>query len=371
MTQPLVPGSTIGIVGGGQLGRMLAMAAARLGYRTAVLDPDPSCPAAQVANTHIASDYEDSKGLERLARMCAVVTYEFENIPAGSARSLADRVPVHPLPEALETSQDRLSEKIFLNSLGIMTVSFVLVKNDYDLAEGLAQFGGSGILKTRRMGYDGKGQRRFENAKTGMVRGVVEEMGGGALILEQLISFEREVSIIAARGADGSLAAYDPAENMHRDGILVRSSVPARISASTAEAMQEKAYRILEALGYVGVMGIEFFELKGGQLLVNEMAPRVHNSGHWTEAACTVSQFEQHIRAVAGLPLGSTQRHHDCVMENILGADLKNVAALLKDPGCVLHLYGKSQARPGRKMGHVTRLHRLGAIRDFNRKTST
>jgi len=361
MIKPLPPGATIGIVGGGQLGRMLAMAAARLGYRTAVLDPEPDCPARQVANIHIAAPYEDSRGLEQLAAASDVITYEFENIPGVTARSLADRVPVHPLPEALETAQDRLSEKIFFNSLGIATAPFVSVESDDDLVQGLARFGGNGVLKTRRMGYDGKGQRVFHQATETVVRGTVAAMGGGGLILEGLISFEREISIIAARGADGRFAAYDPAENVHRNGILVRSTVPAAIPQTTAEAARQAAFTIFESLGYVGVVGIEFFVLKDGTLLANEMAPRVHNSGHWTEAACTISQFEQHIRAVAGLPLGSTERHHDCVMENILGADQEKASALLSEPDLLLHLYGKAEARPGRKMGHFTRLYPLSA----------
>lgn len=362
MTRPLSPGATIGIVGGGQLGRMLAIAAARLGYRTAVLEPEPDCPAGQVANIHIAAPYEDSRGLEQLAAASDVVTYEFENIPGATARSLADRVPVHPLPEALETAQDRLSEKIFFNSLGIATAPFVSVENDDDLAQGLARLGGNGVLKTRRMGYDGKGQRVFHKATAKMARGTVAAMGGG-LILEGLVHFEREISIIAARGADGSFAAYNAAENVHKNGILVRSTVPAAVPRTTAEAARRAAFTILESLGYVGVVGIEFFVLKGGTLLANEMAPRVHNSGHWTEAACTISQFEQHIRAVAGLPLGSTARHHDCVMENILGTDQEDTLALLGEPNLLLHLYGKTEPRPGRKMGHVTRLYPLGAGR--------
>jgi len=356
MNQPLAPGATIGIVGGGQLGRMLAMAAARLGYHTIILEPDRTCPAAEVAGHHIVASYDDGRALEQLARRSDVVTYEFENVPVMSARSLADRVPLHPPAEALEAAQDRLSEKIFLNAIGIATAPFVSVGTDEELAEGLARFSGSGVLKTRRFGYDGKGQRVFRRAGAGDAKGAVTAMGSVPLILEGLVPFEREISVIAARGLDGKLAAYEPAENIHRDGILFQSTVPAAISAETAEAAREVAYAILSALDYVGVIGVEFFVLRDGSVLVNEMAPRVHNSGHWTEAACAISQFEQHIRAISGLPLGSTERHSDCTMENLIGADQERAPELLAEPDLMLHLYGKAEARPGRKMGHFTRI---------------
>jgi len=236
MNQPLAPGATIGIVGGGQLGRMLAMAAARLGYHTIILEPDRTCPAAEVAGHHIVASYDDGRALEQLARRSDVVTYEFENVPVMSARSLADRVPLHPPAEALEAAQDRLSEKIFLNAIGIATAPFVSVGTDEELAEGLARFSGSGVLKTRRFGYDGKGQRVFRRAGAGDAKGAVTAMGSVPLILEGLVPFEREISVIAARGLDGKLAAYEPAENIHRDGILFQSTVPAAISAETAEA---------------------------------------------------------------------------------------------------------------------------------------
>jgi len=356
MRQPLAPGATIGIVGGGQLGRMLAMAAARLGYRTAILEPDRTCPAAEVAGVHITAPYDDGRALVHLAKISDVVTYEFENVPVMAARSLADRIAVYPSPEALETSQDRLSEKIFLNAAGIATAPFLSVDNDRELAEGLISFGGNGVLKTRRLGYDGKGQRVFRNATREMIGGTVAAMGGVPLILEGLVPFVREISVIAARGRNGALAAYAPAENVHRGGILWRSSVPANISAATAKAARDAAFGILSALDYVGVIGVEFFVLGNGTLLVNEIAPRVHNSGHWTEAACAVSQFEQHIRAITGLPLGDTARHSDCVMENLLGQDQDRAPELLAEPNLVLHLYGKAEPRPGRKMGHFTRI---------------
>jgi len=360
MNQPLAPGATIGIVGGGQLGRMLAMAAARLGYHTVVLEPDKACPAAEVVGHHIVASYDDGRALEQLAKLSDVVTYEFENVPVMAARSLADRVPLHPSAEALEAAQDRLSEKIFLNTIGIPTAPFVSVDNDGDLAQGLVRFGGNGVLKTRRLGYDGKGQRVFRQARPEDAGGVVAAMGAVPLILEGLVAFEREISIIAARGLDGTLAAYDPAENIHRNGILFQSTVPAAITDETADAAREAAYAILSALDYIGVIGVEFFVLPDGSLLVNEIAPRVHNSGHWTEAACAISQFEQHIRAIAGLPLGSTARHSDCTMENLIGSDQDRAPALLAEADLVLQLYGKAEARPGRKMGHFTRIRPRG-----------
>ncbi|MDG4883678.1 5-(carboxyamino)imidazole ribonucleotide synthase [Mesorhizobium sp. WSM4884] len=354
----LAPGSTIGINGGGQLGRMLAMAAARLGYRTIVLEPQADCPAAQVANRQITADYDDPAALAELAAASAVVTYEFENVPVAAAEALAARVPVYPPPRALEVAQDRVTEKSFLNGIGIPTAEFCPVDNDDQLTLALKKFNGSGVLKTRRLGYDGKGQRVFRNMETGGFAGTCEAMGNVPLILESLVAFEREISVIAARGLDGSVAAYDPAENVHRDGILRISTIPAGIGPETAAAAKDAAAKILAALDYVGIIGVEFFVLADGSLLANELAPRVHNSGHWTEAACVVSQFEQHIRAVAGLPLGSPARHCDCVMENLVGDDMLKVPALLAEPDVMLHLYGKAESRPGRKMGHFTRIRR-------------
>ena len=287
---------------------MLAMAAARLGYRTIILDPQPDCPAAQVANRQIVAAYDDPAALAELARDSAVVTYEFENVPVGAATVLNASVPVYPPPRALEVSQDRLAEKRFLNDTGISTADFYPVDNDADLAAALQAFEGNGVLKTRRMGYDGKGQRVFRNAQAGGIDGTFAAMGGVPLILESFVAFEREISVIAVRGIDGALAAYDPAENVHRDGILHTSTVPAGISTETAEAARKSAFAILEALDYVGVIGVEFFVLADGSLLVNEIAPRVHNSGHWTEAACAVSQFEQHIRAICR-PAARRSRH--------------------------------------------------------------
>ncbi|ESY70197.1 MULTISPECIES: 5-(carboxyamino)imidazole ribonucleotide synthase [Mesorhizobium] len=355
----LPAGSTIGIIGGGQLGRMLAMAAARLGYHTVVLEPQADCPAAQVANRQITAAYDDPAALAELAAASTVVTYEFENVPVAAAGALAAKVPVYPPPRALEVAQDRVGEKTFLNDIGIATADFRPVDTDDGLTAALKEFGGSGILKTRRLGYDGKGQRVFRNMETGGFVGTCEAMGNVPLILESFVPFEREISVIAARGSDGTVAAYDPAENVHRNGILHTSTLPAAIRPETAQAARAAAAKILSALDYVGVIGVEFFVLADGSLLANEIAPRVHNSGHWTEAACTVSQFEQHIRAVAGLPLGDPRRHSDCVMENLIGDDVLRVPELLAEPDLMLHLYGKAEARLGRKMGHFTRIGRL------------
>ncbi|WP_019172356.1 5-(carboxyamino)imidazole ribonucleotide synthase [Pseudaminobacter salicylatoxidans] len=358
MTTPLAPGSTIGIIGGGQLGRMLAMAAARLGYRTVVLEPQVDCPAAQVANHQIVATYDDHFALRELARLSDVVTYEFENVPVVSAEVLVESVSVLPPARALDISQDRLTEKTFLNGIGIPTADFRAVDDAQTLHAALRNFDGVGVLKTRRMGYDGKGQRVLRNLPESETGTTFSAMGGVPLILEAFVGFQREISVIAARDRNGTVHAYDPPENVHRNGILHTSTVPASIGEETAQNAKAAARAILEALGYVGVIGVEFFVLHDGSLVANEFAPRVHNSGHWTEAACIVSQFEQHVRAVAGLPLGTTARHCDCVMENLIGDDIGGAAVLAGEPDVVLHLYGKAEARPGRKMGHFTRLKR-------------
>lgn len=346
---------TIGIIGGGQLGRMLAMAAARLNFRTVILEPQADCPAAQVANRQITAPYGDPVALAELAAACDIVTYEFENVPVEAAATLARNVPVYPPPRALEVAQDRLTEKRFLNACGIPTARFHAVDSQEELEIALADFGGQGVLKTRRLGYDGKGQRVFRSPADS-AQGAFADLGNVPLILESFVPFEREISIIAARATDGTVKAYDPAENVHRDGILDTSTLPARIGEATANAARESAEKLLAALNYVGVVGIEFFVLPDGDLVANEIAPRVHNSGHWTEAACAVSQFEQHIRAIAGLPLGDPSRHSNCVMTNLIGDDLDDVPAWLAKPGVLVHLYGKTEARPGRKMGHVTQI---------------
>ncbi len=346
---------TIGIIGGGQLGRMLAMAAARLNFRTIILEPQEDCPAAQVANTQITAAYDDPAALAELAARCDVVTYEFENVPVSAAEALQRSVPVHPPAKALEVAQDRLTEKRFLNGCGIETARFHAVDSQEDLEAALADFGGKGVLKTRRLGYDGKGQRVFRSPEDDPA-GAFEALGSVPLILESFVPFDREISIIAARFGDGTVSCYDPAENVHRNGILHTSTLPARISGETTCVARESAEKLLAALDYVGVIGMEFFVLADGVLIANEIAPRVHNSGHWTEAACIVSQFEQHVRAVAGLPLGNPHRHSDCVMTNLIGDDILDLPGWLKKKDVFVHLYGKTESRPGRKMGHVTEL---------------
>ncbi len=346
---------TIGIIGGGQLGRMLAMAAARLNFRTVILEPQADCPAAQVANAQIKAAYDNREALDELANMADVVTYEFENVPVEAAVYLAGQVSVFPPPRALEVAQDRLVEKRFLNDCAIATARFEAVDSQDGFVRALAGFGGEGVLKTRRMGYDGKGQMIFRTGGAS-ADGAFSALGGVPLILESLVGFEREISIIAARGSDGVIEVYDPAENVHRDGILHTSTLPARISEATAQAASQAARSILSGLDYVGVIGIEFFAMADGSLIANEIAPRVHNSGHWTEAACVISQFEQHIRAIAGLPLGNPSRHSGCVMENLIGDDIDRLEEWARQKDVLIHLYGKSEARAGRKMGHVTRL---------------
>ena len=308
-----------------------------------------------MASSHITAAYDDAEALKTLAALCDVVTYEFENVPIESARILQQKKPVFPPPRALEVAQDRLAEKTFLNDCGIATAEFAAVDSQEQLKQALDAFDGSGVLKTRRLGYDGKGQRVFRGADDNPA-GAFGALGHVPLILERLIPFISEISVIAARAQDGAIAAYDPAENEHQDGILRWSTLPCGAADSTVEQVRYAAEAVLRNLDYVGVVGIEFFVLEDGSLLANELAPRVHNSGHWTEAACTVSQFEQHIRAVAGLPLGPVTRHFDCRMENLIGDDVDRVEAIPQEPAAVLHLYGKRQIRLGRKMGHVTRL---------------
>jgi 5-(carboxyamino)imidazole ribonucleotide synthase len=352
----LKPGSVIGILGGGQLGRMLSMAAARFSYKVIIFDPDAISPAAQVANGHVVAAYDDRAALEAFARKCDVVTYEFENVPVAAANLIAEITPVFPKPNALEAAQDRVIEKMFLSSIGVETAPFRAVDLLRDLTDGLSEFGGSGVLKTRRFGYDGKGQAVLKNASADHAAKAFAELGGAGLILEGFVPFEAEISVIAARGMDGRIECYDPARNVHRAGILATSSVPSGFPLAVERASKNAAAAILAALDYVGVLGVEFFVLGNGRLLVNEIAPRVHNSGHWTEAACLISQFEQHIRAISGLPLGDPARHSDCVMENLIGFDVERADAMAAELGVYLHLYGKAEPRAGRKMGHFTRV---------------
>lgn len=352
MTEALAPGSVIGILGGGQLGRMLAMAAARLGYRAHVYDPDRAAPAADVAHAHTAAAWDDAAALDAFAGAVAVVTLEFENVPVAAVERLAARVPVRPGARALGVAQDRLAEKRFLAGLGLATAPFAAVNGPESLPAALATTGRPAILKTRAMGYDGKGQVRVG---AGDGRAELAELAGAPAIAEGVVAFSAEISVIAARGAMGEVVCYDPGENRHAGGILRTTAVPARIPRTLAAEAVLAAGRILNALDYVGVMGVEMFVVPSG-LVVNEIAPRVHNSGHWTEAGCAVDQFEQHIRAIAGWPLGDGRRHADVTMENLIGDDIARLPALARTPDTRLHLYGKAEVRPGRKMGHVNRL---------------
>lgn len=353
MTDPLPSGSTIGILGGGQLGRMLSVAAARLGYKTCIFEPGGDCPASHVANFHLKADYDDADALKQFAQAVDVITYEFENIPTEALDLLEDLKPIRPGREALRISQDRLTEKDFLTELGLQTAPYADIPDAAALKAALAEIGTPAILKTRRFGYDGKGQARImspDDADTALA-----EMNGAPAILEGFVDFTSEVSIIAARGLDGSVSCYDPGENVHREGILRTTTVPAALPASARTDAVLLAAKVLNALDYVGVMGVELFVTPKG-LIVNEIAPRVHNSGHWTQNGCAVDQFEQHIRAVAGWPLGDGARHSDVVMENLIGEDMDRVPDLAKEPNTALHLYGKAQVKAGRKMGHVNRV---------------
>ncbi len=349
-------GSTIGILGGGQLSRMLAMAAAKLGYQTIIFDPDANAPARQVASDHVIARYDDEAALAAFAARSDVVTYEFENVPVAAAKFINALTPVRPGAQALEVAQDRLWEKKFLNEAGIETAPFMAVNSAEDLAAAMDSFEGTGVLKTRRMGYDGKGQQVLKAADPASAADIYTPFNGVPLILEGFVPFEREISVIAARGLNGAIAVFDPAENVHREGTLYTSTVPAKASGETLVQARKAAQEILEALEYVGVIGVEFFVMANGGLIANEIAPRVHNSGHWTEAACANSQFEQHIRAITGLPLGDPVRHSDCVMENLIGDEIGQMEALCAESNVVVHHYGKLDIRAGRKMGHFTRL---------------
>ena len=353
MTTPLSTGATIGILGGGQLGRMLAVAASRLGLRCHIFEPGANPPAGDVAHSVATAPYEDEDALRAFAAQVDVITYEFENIPTSALDVLEALRPIRPGREALRISQDRLTEKEFLTGLGLRTAPFAVVDNVDDLARGLAQIGAPAILKTRRFGYDGKGQARLNSADD--AGAAMQEMAGAPALLEGFVPFSHEVSVIAARGADGAVACFDPGENVHRNGILHTTTVPARLAPAQRSDAVLMAARILNALDYVGVLGVELFVTRAG-LVVNEIAPRVHNSGHWTQNGCAIDQFEQHIRAVAGWPLGDGKRHSDVVMENLIGDDIAKVPDIARETHAALHLYGKAECKPGRKMGHVNRI---------------
>ena len=348
----IAPGETIGILGGGQLGRMTAMAAARLGYRCHVFAPEADSIAAEVSAQFTCAEWSDTDAMVRFAESCAVVTYEFENVPVVPLAAISGPA-LHPHPRALETAQDRLAEKRFVLGLGGRPAPFATVDTPADLADAIAGIGAPGILKTRRDGYDGKGQWRIaEAAETEAL-----ELPDAPLIYEGFVRFDAEFSVILCRAADGDIRFWDTAENVHESGILARSTVPASatVQAQVPEA-RALAAKVAEALDYVGVLTLEFFATAEGPVF-NEMAPRVHNSGHWTIEGAVTCQFENHVRAICGLPLGDTSLVADgAQMRNLIGAQADRWAEILSDPASHLHLYGKSEVRPGRKMCHVTRL---------------
>lgn len=357
LATPLGPDATIGILGGGQLGRMLALAAARLGLKCHVYAPDPQSPAFDVVRRVTIAEYNDENALDGFARDVDVVTYEFENVPAFAATFLSARVPVLPNASVLARTQDRLHEKRFVEQLGISTAPYAAIENLDDLHKAVETIGRPAILKTRRFGYDGKGQVMIRNGVD--LAQAWTSIGEQPSILETSIAFACEVSVIVARAHDGQIACFDVTENEHQDHILKLSRVPAKILDQTAAEARRIAERLADAFGYVGVMAVEMFVVREGgreTILVNEIAPRVHNSGHWTLDACAVSQFEQHIRAVAGWPLAEPIRHAAAEMTNLIGPEIAEAANWLKESGVAVHLYGKAGIRPGRKMGHVTRI---------------
>ena len=356
---PLAPGSTLGILGGGQLGRMLSQAASRLGFDVVILDPQPDCPAARVSRAQITAPYDDPDALQALGRLCDVVTFEFENVPAASVETLAEAgALVAPGPTALAVAQDRVDEKTYLNAVGAPTVAFAAVTTLDDLTNAIATLGLPALLKTRREGYDGKGQVWIRDAADAAA--AFDAIGRRPAVLEAAAVFQRELSVIAARGRDGAVAVYPLGENVHQNGVLKTTTAPAAVDPATQGRAEQIAAAVLDGLDYIGVMGIELFDMGEGELLVNEVAPRVHNTGHWTQDGCVCDQFEQHIRAVAGWPLGPTTAHARIEMTNLLGDEVEDWRKLSAKSDERLHLYGKAEARPGRKMAHVNRV--LGLV---------
>ena len=352
----LPPGATIGILGGGQLGRMTAIAAARLGYRCHIFCQSPDEPAAQVADRSSIAEFTDHAALDRFAEAVDVVTLEFENIPLASVEHLETRVAVRPSAAALAVAQDRIKEKDFITAAGIAAAPYRAVTSATELSAAIASIGTPAVLKTTRLGYDGKGQVRIDpgtDIEQAWTQSGASDATGGA-ILEGFVNFEREISVIAARGCDGAVTSYVPVENRHANHILDETIVPAPIADELAATAVDIAERLAEKLALIGLLAVEMFVSADGTVLVNEIAPRPHNSGHWTLDACSVSQFELLVRAVCGLPLGSTERDADATMKNLIGNSVDDWPAYLADPTARLHLYGKADTRPGRKMGHVT-----------------
>lgn len=359
LKDPLKPGSVIGIIGGGQLGRMTAVAAAELGYRVHVFTPETDSPTAQVCEHATVAAYDDQDAIEAFGQNVDVVTFEFENVPAETVRHLSKLAPVRPSWECLAVSQDRIKEKTFCNELGIETAPWKEVSNPMELSAAMAEIGTPAVLKTTRMGYDGKGQvRLYDDTDPNQAW---QDLGGGPAIYEGFVDFELEVSVITARRPGGAMASFDVVENRHKDGILDVTIAPAGISDDLKDRACAIAQKMATALDLVGLLAVELFVTKDGHLLVNEMAPRPHNSGHWSQDGCKTSQFEQFVRAVTGLPLGTPQRHSDAVMKNLLGAEANLWQQHLSDPDNKLHLYGKSEPHSGRKMGHINRLYPKGS----------
>ena len=354
----LSPGATIGILGAGQLGRMLAIAALKLGLRTHIFAPEAAAPAYDAAAARTVAAFDDEAALTRFAEAVDVATFEFENVPTATVEFLAGRVPVRPGVRALAQTQDRLVEKTFLRDLGLKTAPFVKVEDAGALVRAVAELGRPAILKTRRLGYDGKGQSLIREGSN--VAAVHRTLGSAPMILEGFVAFEREVSVVAARSLEGEIVAYDLCENEHERHILARTRAPARVGPETSVEAKRIAGQVLEALEYVGVLAVEMFVVRDRHghegLIVNEIAPRVHNSGHWTIEGAQTSQFEQHIRAIAGWPLGVTTRRGRAEMHNLIGEDAQEWSDILAQPDLSLHLYGKLEIRPDRKMGHVTRI---------------
>ncbi len=354
----LAPGATIGILGSGQLGRMLAMAALKLGLRCHIYAPESDAPAYDAASERTVAAFDDEAALARFADAVDVVTYEFENVPIGCVEFLEKRKPVRPGARALAFTQDRLAEKTFLRNLGLATAPFCAVPDAAALAAALAEIGRPAVLKTLRLGYDGKGQAMIREGSD--LPALHRSLGGGPMILEGFVAFDCEASVVVARSLEGAMAAYDLCENEHDRHILARTHVPARVAPGVEAAAKALAAKAIEALDYVGVLAVELFVARdaagGARLLVNELAPRVHNSGHWTIEGAQTSQFEQHIRAIAGWPLGSPARRGRIEMSNLIGDEAEEWRDILAQPDVSLHLYGKLETRPGRKMGHVTRV---------------
>ncbi len=354
MTRVLAPGATIGILGSGQLGRMTAMAAAELGYRCHVFSPEESAPAKEVATSCTTAPYSDIAAVRAFAGAIDVATFEFENVPASTLSAIFETTPVRPGVRALQISQERAVEKAFVNGLGIATPRWAKVSSPSSLVAASAETGFPAILKTARFGYDGKGQVRIDSPAE--LIDAWRRIGGREAILESLVEFEREISVIAARGLDGEVATYAAVDNVHRNGILHTTTAPSAATPDVAAAADGIARKIAEALDLVGLVAVEMFVVPDGGVLVNEIAPRPHNSGHWTIDACAISQFEQFVRAVTGLPLADPARHSDATMTNLVGRDVDFWEAIAAEKGACLHLYGKAETRAGRKMGHVTRL---------------